>query len=136
MLQPHRPSPDQQLITSRILWGALTMSMLLYGFVLFTLGRITHIEELSQVPSLFQYIAVAANVIAFGVYYIYKNKIAPEKDFQRKFPLYILCWALDEAIVLCGFLAVFVTADGNGFLYLVNLLIGLTVNVLTFPKNG
>lgn len=134
MLQPHRPSADQQLITARILWAALTMSMFIYGFVLFTTGMVSHVEELSGVPTPIQIVALLSNVIAFGVYYFYKNKVLPERDIQRRFPLYIVCWALNEFVVICGFLAVFVTNDGNGVLYVMNLLIALTGNILSFPK--
>jgi drug/metabolite transporter (DMT)-like permease len=108
--------------------------MFVYGFVLFTTGKLSHFEELSSVPSLFQYLAIVANVIVLGVYYLYKNKVLPERDIQRRFPLYIICWALNEVVVLWGFLAVFMTNDGNGFLYVVNLAIALTGNILTFPK--
>ena len=134
MLQPRQPSPEEQLITARILWMGLTMSMIVYGFALFTTGKISRVEELSQVPSEIQIAALLANVISIIVYYIYKNKVQAEKDFQKKLPLYIVCWALNEMIVLAGFIAVFLTDDGNALIYLTNLMIGLTTNVLCFPK--
>lgn len=134
MLQPHQPSPEQQLITLRIMWAALTMSMFIYGFVLFTTGKISRVEELSQVPTEIQYGALFANVIAFVVYFIFKNKAQPEKNLQKKTPLLVVCWALSEAIVLMGFIAVFITDDGNALIYLTNLFIGVTLNVLCFPR--
>lgn len=134
MLQPRNPSLNQQLMTARILWGALTMSMIVYGLVLVVIGRISRIEELSNIPNTFQFFALMANTLGLVVYYLYKNKIAPEKNFQNRFPFYIICWALDEAIVLVGFAAVLLTEDGNGLLYATNLLVGLTANVLCFPR--
>lgn len=127
MLQPRQPSPQEQLITLRIVWAALTMSMFLYGFVLFTTGKISRVEELTQVPSEIQVAALLANVISFGVYYLYKNR----KNNQSL----IICWALSEFIVIAGFIAVFITDDGNALIYLTNLLIGFTLNLLCFPRD-
>ena len=134
MLQPRQSTPDQQLITARIIWAALTMSMIFYGVVLFVTGKVSRLEELSTVPTLFQYIAIMGNLIALGVYWFFKNKVVTEPVFERRFSFYIVCWAMSEAIVLLGFMAVFLTDDGNGFLYLTNLLVGLTSNIVCFPK--
>lgn len=134
MLQPHQPSADQQLITARILWAALTMSMFIYGFVLFTTGMISHIEELSNAPTPIQLVALFSNVIVLGVYFLYKNKVQPERNIQRRFPFYIVCWALNESVAIMGFVAVFMTNDGNAALYVMNLAIALVGNILTFPK--
>ena len=134
MLQPQKPTLDQQLMTARIMWGALTMSMFMYGLVLVIIGRISRIEELTNIPDSFQFFALMANTLGLVVYYIYKNKIASEKNFQNRFPFYIICWALNEAIVLLGFATVFITGDGNGLIYAANLLVGVTANVLCFPR--
>lgn len=127
MLQPRQPSPQEQLITLRIVWSSLTMSMFLYGLILFMTGKISRVEELTQVPSEIQIMALLANVISFGVYYLYKNR----KNNQSL----IICWALSEFIVIAGFTAVFITDDGNALIYLTNLLIGFTLNLLCFPRD-
>lgn len=134
MLQPRQSDNDQRLMTARIVWAALTMSMFMYGFALFTTGKLSRAEELIGVPSAIQYIALLANVIGLVTFFIYKNKVVTERDFEKRFPLYIVCWALNESIVLLGFIAVFLTDDGNGLIYLTNLLIGFSSNVLCFPK--
>lgn len=136
MLQPRQSDNDQRLMTARIVWGALTMSMFMYGFVLFTTGKLSRAEELTSVPTAIQYIALLANVIGLVTFYIYKNKVITERDFEKRFPLYIVCWALNESIVLFGFIAVFLTDDGNGLIYLTNLLIGFSSNILCFPKKN
>lgn len=134
MLQPRQSDNDQRLMTARIVWAALTMSMFMSGFALFTTGKLSRAEELIGVPSAIQYIALLANVIGLVTFFIYKNKVVTERDFEKRFPLYIVCWALNESIVLLGFIAVFLTDDGNGLIYLTNLLIGFSSNVLCFPK--
>lgn len=134
MLQPHQPSPEQQFISSRIVWAGLTMSMLLYGLALFVTQKVTHVAWPSGETTPLGYLALAGNLIAVGVVFFYKNNVQPEKEFSKKFTPYVICWALAEAIVILGFAAVFTAQDGNGFHYVTNLLVGITANIFCFPK--
>ncbi len=134
MLQPQQTTDDQALMTSRIIWGALTFSMLMYGFVLFQLGKVSAIFLPGNVLEPLEVAALAANGMAIVTFMLHKTKIVPIKSFQQRFTLYIVCWALNEAIVLVAFAATFVGESGNGFFYLANLTVAMAGNLLTFPR--
>ena len=121
-------------MTSRIIWGALTMSMLMYGFVLFQLGKVSAVFFPTGDLQPLEMAALAVNAVAIVTFFIHKSRIVILKDFQQKMPMYIVCWALHEMIVLLAFLAIFTSENGNGFFYLANLLVALAGNVMTFPK--
>lgn len=129
-----QPSQDQQLNTARMIWGALIMAGFMYGFVLFTTGKVSRIEMPSGELTPFEMMAIAANLIAVVTFFFHKDRIQPTREFQKKFVLYILCWALNESIVIMGFMAVFLSESGNAFYYVTNLVVALTANILTFPK--
>lgn len=134
MLPPLKPDPSQQLVTARICWFVLTLSMFTYGLALFIAGKLSHVEELSSVPGPVEIGAILANTLALVIFYILKNKVAGNFDFTRKFGWYVSCWALSEFIVIAGFIAVFIKGDGNGFIYLTNLLVGIVSITLSFPR--
>ncbi len=133
MLQPRQSQADP-LMVSRMLWGALCLSTLIYGFVLFTTGKVSGVffpqGELLPV----EMAAMAMNLVALGVFFFHKNSVVPQKDFQKKFPGYIVCWAMNESIAIVGFVAVFITETGNGFFYVTNVAVALISNLLTLPK--
>jgi hypothetical protein len=123
----------QPLLTLRIIWGALTFSTLLYGFVLTTLGpglRFSVPESYTPLEA----VALALGALLFVTYAVHEKKVIPEADVARRFPYYVVCWALHEAIVVVAFAAVFLSADKNLFVYAVNLVLTLFGNVLTFPR--
>ena len=129
-----QPAQDQQLATARLLWGALTFSAIIYGFLLFTTGKIStfFIPKGELLP--IQILALASNILGVITFYLHKDRILPTREFSKRFPIYIICWAINESITVLGFVAVFLANDGNGFYYLTNLTITLLANALTFPK--
>ncbi len=133
MLQPQQPQAEP-LMVARIIWAALSFSTLLYGFVLFTTGKVSgvFVPEGELLP--IEILAMGANLIALAVFFFHKNSVAPMKDFQKKFSGYIICWAMNESIAIIGFLAVFMSESGNGFYYVTNVAVALTGNLLTFPR--
>ncbi len=134
MLQPRHSESDQQLIVARMLWGALTFSMIIYGVVLFITGKVSAVALPSGELQPIEMIALAANGTAIAVYMFYKNSVETQATIEKRFTGYIICWALNESIVLFGFVAVFIGGSGNAFFYLANLMVALTGNLLTFPK--
>ena len=133
MLQPRQSEADP-LMVARILWAALSFSTLIYGFVLFTTGKVSGVFVPQGELLPIEMVAMGINVVAIGVFIFHKNMVAPQKDFQRKLPGYIICWAMNESIAIIGFLAVFLSESGNGFFYLTNVAVALTGNLLTFPR--
>lgn len=133
MLQPQRPQFDP-ILTACILWGALSFSTLLYGFVLYTTGKVSGVFIPQSELTPLETVALAMNFVALLVLFVHKNNVVPQKDFQKKFIGYILCWALNESIAIFGFVAVFTSEGGNAFFYVTNLAVALTSNIFTFPR--
>ena len=133
MLQPQQPQADP-LMVSRIIWAALSFSTLIYGFVLFTTGKVSGIFVPQGGLLPIEMVAMGVNIIALAVFFFYKNSVAPVKEFEKKFSGYVICWALNESIAIVGFLAVFMSDSGNGFFYVTNVAVALTGNLLTFPR--
>ena len=117
-----------------IIWSALTMSMFLYGVVLFILGKVSAVYIPTGNFRPLEYAAISANVAVFYVLFLYRQKVVSQIDPQKKNTLNIVCWAMNEWIVLVGFIAVFTSQDGNAFFYLTNLAVSVTGNLLTFPR--
>lgn len=134
MLQPRHSENEQQLQVARILWAALNFSMIVYGVVLYTSGKISRIEAPSVNLQTIEMLALAANGMGLIVYFFYKSRVQTEPTLQKRFTGYIVCWALNEAITLMGFVAVFVGDSGNAFFYIANLVVAITGNLLTFPR--
>ncbi len=133
MLQPQKSLFDPML-TARILWVALSFSTLLYGFVLYSAGKVSGVFIPQNDLAPIEMAALAMNFVALLVLSFHKNKVVPQKDFQKKITGYILCWALNESIAIFGFAAVFTSESGNAFFYVTNLAVALTSNVFTFPR--
>lgn len=129
-----QPKSQEALTTSRVLWGALSFSIFLYGFVLFFVGKISGVFlPTGDIPPL-GLVALAANLVVVGTYGFHQTSILPMREMNQKLSRYIICWALNESVALAGFIAVFMLNDGNGFYYLANALVALVGNLLTFPR--
>lgn len=121
------------LVTSRIVWAALTFSTLVYGFILLTTGK-TIFFKVPESYSVLETIALILNLILFVTFNIHEKRVKPETSMARRFSWYVVCWALHEAIVVVAFVAVITARGSNLFVYSVNLLLALFGNILTFPK--
>ncbi len=120
------------LMTLKILWVALTFSNLVYGFVLTTLGAIQF--SVPQSYSALEALALGMGAMLFVTYALHEKKIVPEENLTKRFPFYVICWALHESLVVVAFAAVFTAPEKNLFVYAVNLLLALVGNALTFPR--
>jgi hypothetical protein len=120
-----------KLTIGRIVWSVMTFSMVFYGILV--IGRATGISIPSGSYSPLEALSLAVNGFAIYAFVYSRTKLAKKSGFEAKFRGYIVCWAINEMIVITSILAVF-TGSGNAFFYVVNLLIALTGNLLTFPK--
>lgn len=123
----------QPLLTSRIVWGALMFSTLVYGFVLFTSGK----DIVFKVPVSYEPMELGAlltGLILFITFNISEKKIKPLKEMEKRFPYYVLCWALHEIIVVSAFVAVFLGNPGNMLIFGVNIILAWFGNIITFPR--
>ena len=134
MLQPRQSGPEHQLAIAKILWTALTVSMFLYGAILFTSGKLSGVFVPQGELLPIEQAALSMNLLAIFVFWFHKNKVSGAVDIDRRMTGQIICWALSEAIVTLGFISVFITDQGNALVYLTNLCIGFSINALTFPK--
>ncbi len=130
-----QPNPHQAEQTTKLIWSALSFSMIIYGFVLFQLGKITYLSFPSGALSEFQMISLIAGIVVVGTTFFHHSKIRPEPDFHKRLPRYILCWAVNEGTVILAFAATFSAEQPNGFFYVVNVVIALFGNILTYPKS-
>lgn len=125
---------QQQLMTARILWGALTFSILIYSIVLSVLGKLVTVTLPTGELTPIQYVALGANALAIVTYLLHKQLVLSQREMQQRLPGYITCWAMNESIAIFGFVAVFLSEEGNGFFYVANAMVAVTGNLLTFPK--
>ncbi|MFP5490470.1 MAG: hypothetical protein ACLGG0_03170 [Bacteriovoracia bacterium] len=124
---------NQPLQIAKILWGALQMSILLYGFVLHTLGKLVIFEMPTQ-PSEIDLIALLAPTILVVNLLLFRKRSSSAKTNQQFLSAHIVYWALNESIAIFGFIASFMSADGNGFFYVVNAAIAIIANLRAFPN--
>ena len=80
MLQPRQSEQEQQLNVARILWAALNFSMIIYGVMLYTTGKISRVEPPTGSLQPIEMIALLANGLAVLVFFFFikslKTKIS------------------------------------------------------------
>ena len=124
------PAP---LLTARIVWSTLTFSTFLYGFILLNSGK----DLIFKIPESYSHletIALLSGLILFITLNIHEKRVRPLTSMSRRFPMYVICWALHETMVVLAFVAVITAESGNLLIYAINLVLALFGNVLTFPK--
>lgn len=112
---------------------AMSGSIIVYGVVLQIIGKISFFSI--DVVSEFGTYALGANVLVILSFLLYRSKVAHESDLQKKFPLYIICLAMNEFVAMCGFIATYLALDGNGFPFVANAAVALACNTMMFPKD-
>lgn len=123
------------LLTSRIVWAALTFSMVLYGFVLFTLQKATSFNIPESYTSL-EIVALSSGLMLLVTLWIHEKKVKPEPEMNKRFTWYVMCWALNETMVVIAFAATFISENGNAFIYVTNFILALMGNLIMFPKES
>lgn len=123
------------LLTSRIVWAALTFSMLFYGFILFGLQKATFINIPESYTPL-EIAALSTGMMLFVTLWIHEKKVKPEPQMNKRFTYYVMCWALNEVMVVVAFAAIITSENGNGFVYVTNFILALLGNLIMFPKES
>lgn len=109
----------------------MCMSILMYGLVLFTAGKLTYIGP--EVTTDLEKGTLCAGLIVLLSRGFFRLKVVPEKDIHKRFTLTIVCLALNEFAALAGFLAVYMQESGNGFVFAANAALALMFNLLMLP---
>jgi uncharacterized membrane protein len=126
--------PKNIQLTSKIVWGALTFSLVTYGLVLHFTEKMTYFAMPSGQGEPIQMLALVAPVMIFVSLFLYKTLMAKAKSDQERFTPMVISLALNEGIAMVGFMATFTSADGNGFFYAANTLVAFIGNLLVFPS--
>lgn len=120
------------LFTSRLIWGALSFSLLFYGFILFELGKASFVR-IPETYTMLEILALGMGLILIVTLWIHEKKVKPEPDMNKRFPFYVICWALNEVMVVVAFAAIIGSENGNGFVYVTNFILALLGNLIMFP---
>lgn len=126
---------SQSLITSRIVWISLTFSTLLYGFILWTNGKLNSLS-IPESYSPLEVLALISGTLLFVTFAIHEKKIKTESNMDKRFTWYVLCWALHESMVVLAFMATFISEDPHALVYILNLTLAIFGNVITFPRGA
>lgn len=105
--------------------------MLIYGFVLFTLGKAQGFK-IPESYSVLETVALGSTLLLFVTFNIHEKKVKSLSSMEKRFPYYVVCWALHEAMVVLAFVAVFM--GGNIMVYVLNFVMAIFGNILTFPR--
>lgn len=123
------------LLTSKILWIALTMSILIYGVMLYLVKKDV-VFTFPDTYSPLELVALMANLILFVTFGIHEKVVKKTTDLQKKTSLYIVCWALNEVIAILAFVAVFTASPGHMLIFAVNVMTALFGNLIMFPRKS
>lgn len=129
----HQPQLDPQQ-SAKIIWTALTFSLVIYGAVLVFLGKISGLWFPGLKLTLLQEGSLLSCLVFLLTFTIYRKKVQTNAPFQSRFPKMVVCWALNEACPLFAFAVTMVESDGNGFFYVINATLAVLMNLVMFPK--
>ena len=121
--------------TVKTIWIALTGSILIYGIVLFQIQKMQFIAFPEGDLDPFQMMALVMNFMILGTFFFFRKVVEKKSSIQEKFPLMVICWALNESVAIMGFAATFLNEDGNGIFYVINAAMAIFGNLLTFPRD-
>jgi len=122
-------------VTAKIVWGALTGSVLIYGFVLFQLGKATLWDFPKSYQNPLELLSLVAPFMLIASIALNKSLKAKASQPQQFFTAMVVSLALHEFIALLGFVATFTGDPGNFFFYGVNALVAVVGNCLVFPSD-
>ncbi len=122
--------------TAKIVWAALTGSVLMYGFVLAQLGKATSWQLPQTYDSPLELLSLAAPLMLVASLVLNKSLRAKASAPQQYFTAMVVSLALHESIAILGFVATFVGEPANIFFYSVNALVAVIGNCLVFPSEA
>lgn len=128
-------SEEQKLLSQRIIWAALTMSIFLYTFALYHIGKLSFFAfpDTSHLSPL-EIVSLNSGLLILLSLKIHKAKVSPADSYENRMGPLVACLAINEAAVLLAFAATFVGNSGNAFFMALNVLIALIGNGLMFPR--
>ena len=121
-------------MVAKIVWGALCMSLLVYGVALFFTGKLTSIALPTTTERPIEMLALMAPTLLLVTLFMYRTQVPKAKTHAERFPKQIICWALNESVAMLGFVATFLSPEGNGYFAIANIAAALVANILMFPK--
>lgn len=132
-LQPHGQQKNPEF-TAKILWAALNASLLMYGGMLVITQKVNGLWFPGFSMTMLQEISLLSCLTFLVTFTIYRKKVLTDKPFEERYPFMIICWALNEAPAVLGFVATFLGGEGNAFFYVVNAVLAILMNLVMFPK--
>ncbi len=120
--------------TAKIVWMAMTMSVLIYGFVLFQIGKASLFEVPKSFENPLELLALVAPVMLFASLFVNKSMRAKATEPGQHFTATVIGLAMNEVIALLGFVATFTGDPANAFFYGANALVAIVGNCLIFPS--
>jgi hypothetical protein len=133
MLQPSGRRTPIRNFAIRI-WGGLTLSMFIYLFVIFQLGKVHGAWMPQGFGNPIEYTLFIAFLALVGSFILFKNKVQPQAEFSKKFPLLLACWGMNESAVIIGFFILYTGHSGNGLYLILTVLPALVLNIKMFPR--
>lgn len=117
-----------------IIWGALTLSLVLYLIVLMILGKIQFVQFTGTGPSMLENVALISNSVLIISLFIHQKKVPEVQDKKKQLPVRIITWVLNDSVAVIAFIATLLSTTGNGSVFAINLSTAFLANVLMFPK--
>ena len=112
----------------------MTMSVLIYGFVLFQIGKASLFEVPKSFENPLELLALVAPVMLFASLFVNKSMRAKATEPGQHFTATVIGLAMNEVIALLGFVATFTGDPANAFFYGANALVAIVGNCLIFPS--
>lgn len=122
--------------TAKIVWMAMTMSVLIYGFVLSQIGKASHFEVPKSFDNPLELLALVAPFMLFASLFVNKSMKDKATEPAQNLTATIIALAMNEVIALLGFVATFVGDPANAFFYGANALVAIVGNCLIFPSGN
>jgi hypothetical protein len=119
-------------------WGALTLSQVLYGLVLLTTPQAAAPTE----PLPLWIPAIGSGLVSLSLFatrlsYLKLQALfagsPPLQATQRAFVFYIVCWAMNESVAIFGFVNAFISTHQFSD-FLPYLAASVALNIVMFPK--
>jgi len=134
-------TPAQQAFVMKVIWGAFTFSQLIYLYVIYTLqksGAPANPNSQLQLwgPAIFDglisIVVFWKNLSAAGLTKLFDG-VDPKLAAGKAFPLYIICWGLNESVSVMGFVTAF-HGDKSPMTLAPYTVAGVILNLFMFPK--
>jgi hypothetical protein len=121
------------VLTLRILWAGVVISILVHGIALFISERISHLTMPVALRES-DYLTLFGQAQLVAGFFFYLTKGVNSDGIKEKAIGHIIAWVLFSGASLMGFGASYGSADGNGIFYAMNAALALVAMLITFPR--